>query len=464
MSPRLRSQSSSQDTPVIDLNELVASLGRQQKKTHELLSNLGFALRSFKNLNQFLELIPMMLTRVTEGESGAIILFKKTGQLQIQQLHCQTEDGCNDLRHGIETAIYQALADRFDKIDPDFSIEFDNDFWEKLERRIDLDIVAPIKIFQTPIVLDSGERGRLYVFSRNPHYQWTVDRQNLLQLVADQTAVAIAYDELTVELRKKERLDRELEIGAEIQERLLPKKFPDIPGLELAACYLIADRVGGDYYDFIPANYDRLTNKQIDDSITNKWSIVIGDVMGKGVPAGLIMTMTRGMLRAEVLNGHSPSRILQHLNRVMYADLENSSRFVTLFYSEYDPTTKMLTYSNAAHNHPLHWQAATNTMSMLDTKGALIGLEADSQYEEDRVQLQAGDTVIYYTDGFTDAANQQGERFNEENLIRTLHLACQQQLNPKQILDRTVATLENFVGKDRHGGDDMTMVVMKVKA
>jgi phosphoserine phosphatase RsbU/P len=464
MSPRLRSQSSSQNTPAVNLNELVASLSRHQKKTHELLSNLGYALRSFKNLNQFLELIPLMLTRVTEGESGAIILFKKTGQLQIQQLHCQAEAGCSDLRHGIETAIYQALADRFDKIDPDFSIEFHNDFWEKLEGRIKLDIGGSINIFQTPIVLDSGERGRLYVFSRNPHYEWTVDRQNLLQLVADQTAVAIAYDELTVELRQKERLDRELEIGAEIQERLLPKKFPDIPGLELAACYLIADRVGGDYYDFIPANYDRLTNKQIDDSIANKWSIVIGDVMGKGVPAGLIMTMTRGMLRAEVLNGHSPSRILQHLNRVMYADLDNSSRFVTLFYSEYDPATKILTYSNAAHNPPLHWQAATNRISTLDTKGALIGLEADSEYEEDRVQLDPGDTVIYYTDGFTDAANQQGERFNEENLIRTLHLACQQQLNPKQILDRTVATLENFVGKDRPSSDDMTMVVMKVKA
>jgi phosphoserine phosphatase RsbU/P len=465
MSPRLRSQSSSpsQNTPVVNLNELVASLGRQQKKTHELLSNLGYALRSFKNLNQFLELIPLMLTRVTEGESGAIILFKKTGQLQVQQLHCQTEDGCDDLRQGIETSIYHALADRFDNIDPDLSIEFHQDFWDKLERRIELNIGVPIRIFPTPIVLDSGERGRLYVFSRNPDYEWTIDRQNLLQLVADQTAVAIAYDELTVELRKKERLDRELEIGAEIQERLLPKKFPDIPGLELAACYLIADRVGGDYYDFIPANYDRLTNKQIDDSMTNKWSIVIGDVMGKGVPAGLIMTMTRGMLRAEVLNGHSPSRILQHLNRVMYADLENSSRFVTLFYSEYDPTTKMLAYSNAAHNPPLHWQAATNLMSKLDTKGMLIGLEADSEYEEDRVQLQPGDTVIYYTDGFTDAANQQGERFNEENLIRTLHLACQQQLNPRQILDRTVATLENFVGKDRPNGDDMTMVVMKVK-
>jgi phosphoserine phosphatase RsbU/P len=311
-------------------------------------------------------------------------------------------------------------------------------------------------------LLESGERGRLYVFSRNPNYQWTADRQKLLQLVADQTAVAIQNDELTVELRKKERLNRELEIGAEIQERLLPKQFPDIPGLELAACYLNANHVGGDYYDFIPANYDRLTNKQINDEVTNKWSITIGDVMGKGVPAGLIMTMTRGMLRAEVLNGHSPACILEHLNRVMYADLENSSRFITLFYSEYDPTTKILTYANAAHNPPLYWQAATDRISRLDTQGMLIGLDADSQYEEAQIQLYPRDTIIYYTDGFTDATNQDGERFNEDNLIHTFHTACQQQLDSQATLDRIVSTIDGFMGIDRTSGDDMTMVVMKV--
>ena len=386
------------------LQELVADLNRQQKKTHELLSNLGFALRSFKNLNQFLELIPLMVTRVTDGEGGAIILFKKTGQLQIQQLHCQGEGNCNDLRQRIEMAIFKTITD----LSEGKEVSFSADFWEKLEHKIELDLDYEIQMFRTPILLESGERGRLYVFARNANYEWTLDRQKLLQLVADQTAVAIHNDELTVELRKKERLDRELEIGAEIQERLLPKKFPDIPGLELAACYLNADRVGGDYYDFIPANYDRLTNKSSDVSTTNKWSITIGDVMGKGVPAGLIMTMTRGMLRAEVLNGHSPARILQHLNRVMYADLENSSRFVTLFYSEYDPTTQILTYTNAAHNPPLYWQAATDRILRLDTQGMLIGLDADSQYEEAQVQLHQGDTIIYYTDGFTDAANQDG--------------------------------------------------------
>jgi phosphoserine phosphatase RsbU/P len=447
-----------QITSVVDLEELVANLNRQQKKTHELLSNLGFALRSFKNLNQFLELIPLMVTRVTDGEAGAIILFKKTGQLQLQQLHCQGETGCDRLRQSIETAIHQTITDTFDRPE----VDFHKSFWGKLESKIELEIDRSIGIFRTPILLESGERGRLYVFSRNPHYQWTADRQKLLQLVADQTAVAIQNDELTVELRKKERLNRELEIGAEIQERLLPKQFPDIPGLELAACYLNANHVGGDYYDFIPANYDRLTNKQIDAAVTNKWSITIGDVMGKGVPAGLIMTMTRGMLRAEVLNGHSPARILEHLNRVMYADLENSSRFITLFYSEYDPTTKILTYANAAHNPPLYWQAATDRISRLDTQGMLIGLDADSQYEEAQIQLHPRDTIIYYTDGFTDAANQDGERFNEDNLIHTFHTACQQQLDSQATLDRIVSTIDGFMGIDRTSSDDMTMVVMKV--
>jgi phosphoserine phosphatase RsbU/P len=440
------------------LEEMIVSLNRQQKKTHELLSNLGFALRSFKNLNQFLELIPLMVTRVTDGEGGAIILFKKTGQLQIQQLHCQGEGDCNELRQRIEIAIFQTLTDVSDEKE----VNFHADFWDKLEHRIKLDLDYQIKIFRTPILLESGERGRLYVFSRNPEYEWTSDRQKLLQLVADQTAVAIHNDELTVELRKKERLDRELEIGAEIQERLLPKKFPDIPGLELAACYLNADRVGGDYYDFIPANYDQLTDRLAEVTATNKWSITIGDVMGKGVPAGLIMTMTRGMLRAEVLNGHSPSRILQHLNRVMYADLENSSRFVTLFYSEYDPKTQILTYTNAAHNPPLFWQAATDRIIRLDTQGALIGLDIDSSYEEAQVQLQLGDTIIYYTDGFTDAANLDGERFNEENLIYTFHTACQRQLSSQATLDYIIATLNTFTSNDRTNGDDMTMVVLKV--
>ncbi|MBD1902413.1 PP2C family protein-serine/threonine phosphatase [Trichocoleus sp. DQ-A3] len=450
-------------TPVFALKELVARLHREQRKIQDLLSSLGFALRSFNNLNQFLELIPLMATRVTDADGGILIRFLPNGQVRLERLHCQEGQSCQDIRKALNAATRQAS-------NPSTTAE-GVATPPSLDSQLSRFLGPDIQVFGTPILVKNTERGRLYVFSRDPKYIWTDTRQKLVRLVADQTAVAIANDELTVELRQKERLDKELEIGADIQLRLLPRQCPNIYGVELAAKCQTASRVGGDYYDFIPANYDQLRPQTDSDSEVETarrgsvpWSLVIGDVMGKGVPAGLIMTMTRGMLRAEVLNRHSPAKILQHLNRVMYADLENSHRFVTLFYSEYDPQTRILSYSNAAHHPPLLWQASTRSIKRLDTWGMLIGLDADSQYEDAQVQLYPGDTIIYYTDGFTDAANQNGDRFDEEKLSRTFQWACQHCNSTQAILDYLFEQVQQFIGPSSRNGDDMTLVVMQVKS
>jgi phosphoserine phosphatase RsbU/P len=464
-------KATAEGTPVSALKELVARLHREQHKIQDLLSSLGFALRSFNNLNQFLELIPLMAARVTDADGGALILFKPNGQVRLEQLHCQEAQACNNIRKAIEKATREATVTSSDGAsDAAAPIPLEA-IQASLDEQVSQSLGADVQLFGTPILVRNAERGRLYVFSHDPHYTWTPTRQKLVRLVADQTAVAIANDELTVELRKKERLDRELEIGAEIQLRLLPRQCPMIEGVELAAMCKTASRVGGDYYDFIPANYDQLRPKKPDDhEVTDckraslPWSVVIGDVMGKGVPAGLIMTMTRGMLRAEVLNRHSPARILEHLNRVMYADLENSHRFVTLFYSEYDPQRRILSYSNAAHNPPLLWQASTRSIHRLDTVGMLIGLEADSQYEDAHVQLAEGDTIIYYTDGFTDAANQNGDRFDEDKLTEVFQWACENCQGSQEILDYLFEQVQQFTGSTNSHGDDMTLVVMQVKS
>src|SRR4028119_1079458 len=464
------SGAAAEGTPVSALKELVARLHREQHKIQDLLSSLGFALRSFNNLNQFLELIPLMEPRVSDADGGALILFKQNGQARLERLHCQEGQACQDIRRALEKATREAMAASSDG-ETDSTPEPLAMIQASLDEHVSHSLGADVQLFGTPILVKNGERGRLYVFSNDPQYSWTPTRQKLVRLVADQTAVAIANDELTVELRKKERLDRELEIGAEIQLRLLPRQCPQIEGVELAAMCKTANRVGGDYYDFIPANYDQLRpngqdgKEAIDDKKASvPWSLVIGDVMGKGVPAGLIMTMTRGMLRAEILNRHSPARILEHLNRVMYADLENSHRFVTLFYSEYNPKTRILSYSNAAHNPPLLWQASTRSIKRLDTEGMLIGLEADSQYEDAQVELLPGDTIIYYTDGFTDASNQNGDRFDEENLTKSFQWACEHCTNTQEILDYLFEQVQLFIGSTNRNGDDMTLVVMQVKS
>lgn len=464
-------KAAAEGTPVSALKELVARLHREQHKIQDLLSSLGFALRSFNNLNQFLELIPLMAARVTDADGGALILFKPNGQIRLEQLHCQETQACNNIRKAIETATRQLAVTNNDQEGDSTSPTSLEIMQASLDEQVSQCLGADVHLFGTPILIKNAERGRLYVFSLDPQYNWTPTRQKLVRLVADQTAVAIANDELTVELRKKERLDRELEIGAEIQLRLLPRQCPQIDGIELAAKCKTASRVGGDYYDFIPTNYDQLRAKKQDGTESTcsqkasvPWSLVIGDVMGKGVPAGLIMTMTRGMLRAEVLNRHSPARVLEHLNRVMYADLENSHRFVTLFYSEYDPKKQTLSYSNAAHNPPLLWQASTCSIQRLDTVGMLIGLEADSQYEDAQVQLAPGDTIIYYTDGFTDAANQNGDRFDEENLTKAFQWACLNCNGSQEILDYLFKQVQQFIGSTNSHGDDMTLVVMQVKS
>jgi sigma-B regulation protein RsbU (phosphoserine phosphatase) len=447
-------------TPVITLKELVARLHREQQNVNELLSSLGFALRSFNNLNQFLELTPLVVSRVTDTDGGALILFKPNGQIRFQRLHCQEGRQCQDIRLALETATRQVTTQPPRTLDQ-LSHPLPPTYTASLDHQVNHYLGQDVQLFGTPILVNNAERGRLYVFSRDPNYRWTPTRQKLIRLVADQTAVAIANDELAVSLREKERLDRELEIGAEIQLQLLPRKCPKIPGMEVVARCETANRVGGDYYDFIPSNFDQQASAHPDPNV--HWSIVIGDVMGKGVPAGLIMTMTRGMLRAEVLNRHSPGQILQHLNQVMYADLENSNRFVTLFYSEYDPKTQILSYSNAAHHPPLLWQAATHSIQRLDTIGMLIGLDADTRYSEAQVQLYPGDTIIYFTDGFTDAANQQGDRFDEENLQLAFQWACHNCNGAEAILEYIFDQVNKFVGPGSHNIDDMTLVVVQVQ-
>ena len=451
------SVSSEDKSSVVVLKELIYSLKREQTKIQDSLSSLGFALRSFSNLNQFLELTPFMAARVTDTVGGTLILYEREDRLRLEQFYCQDNEIEREIRRALEKVVYTINSTASKVVFQSSSL---------LANLLDEQIIEELnshQVYGTPVIVRNVEQGRLYVFSKDDEYEWTTTKRKLVQLVADQTAVAIAKHDLTVKLRSKERQDRELEIASEIQVRLLPTKCPQIEGVEIAAKCQTANQVGGDYYDFIPTNYDQIRhqNKPEEASLV-PWSITIGDVMGKGVPAGLIMTMTRGMLRAEVLNRHSPAQIMHHLNRVMYADLENSNRFVSMFYSEYDPKTRQLSFTNAAHNPPLWWRADTQTLDKLDTWGMLIGLDMESEYEDATVTLDRGDIVMYYTDGFTDAVNANGDRFDEENLCQAFQWGCKNLSTTDEILEYLFERVENFMGKSSSNKDDMTLIIMKV--
>lgn len=222
---------------VTALQELVSHLRREQAKAQDLLSSLSFSLRSFNNLNQFLALIPLIVSRVTDADAAALILFRPNGQVSLEQLYCHEGQQCRNIRLALENVTRQFTVNGSPAKQPNLV----------LEQQLAHLLGTNYQWFSTAILVrnfELHERGRLYLFSSNPDYEWTETRQKLAQLVADQTAVAIENDTLTTQLRKQERITRELEIGAEIQARLLPNYSPKIEGVALAATCQTANQVG----------------------------------------------------------------------------------------------------------------------------------------------------------------------------------------------------------------------------
>ncbi|MEN9225609.1 MAG: SpoIIE family protein phosphatase [Thermostichus sp. HHBFW_bins_43] len=439
--------------PVPVMQARLAELGREQSLMRDLFGGLAFAIRSFNNLNQILELTAFVASHLTDTEGGALVLFNPNGTIQLEQLHCSDLNRRDQIRAEMER-ITQNLSTQERSTPTEGSLSMNISALEHLlDERLRQKLGPDVQLFGTPLLIRNSVRGRLYVFSRQPDYRWNERRQQMLRVVADQAAVAIENDELTAALRRKVALEKEMEIGSYIQTQLLPREYPQVRGIQLAARCRVASKVGGDYYDFIkiplegsPTEADPSTDSPAD-AEAFRLGIVIGDVMGKGVPAGMLMSMTRAMVRAEALNRHSPARVLQRLNRAMYSDLENSNRFISLFYSEYDPRSHRLCFSNAAHNPTLWWRARTQEIQALDTDGALIGLEGHSHYSESCVQLQPGDVVVYYTDGYTETANIRGERLETSGLMDAIQHAARRYDSPQDILDSLFEQMDAFRGR-----------------
>lgn len=429
------------------LRQLLDSLSREQRRNQELLTSLGFALRSFTNLARFLELVPLMAMRLVEAEGALLVVFHDDGRLWREQLQATQCERCAE--------VLRQLAALNDSELQSLSGE------EALVRFLDQRVARSLgqaQVFATSVACRGWQGGRLYVFSSRAGFSWSEVHRRHVQLVADLTAVALENDGLLQQQRRHERLDRQLSTGAEIQAQLLPDHCPVIAGVELAARCRPAFEVGGDYYDFIPTR-PQLSGRRREQG---RWALVMGDVMGKGIPAGLLMTLLRGMLRAEVLSGHEPGRILHDLNAMAQEDLAHSHRFVTLFYSDYDPRTRQLRFANAAHNPPLIWRRQGGHIERLDAAGLLIGLQADAEFSSQQLVLEPGDVLLYYTDGVTEATGFSGERFEERRLVDALQISCRSGATAQQILEQLFARLDRFVGTDRTLEDDASLVVLKV--
>ncbi|HEX6732635.1 MAG TPA: GAF domain-containing SpoIIE family protein phosphatase [Pyrinomonadaceae bacterium] len=279
------------------------------------------------------------------------------------------------------------------------------------------------------------------------------DRETLTAL-GEQLALVIENSRLAQRMVIQERLNRELALAAEVQKRLLPLQVPDYFTIELSGFCEPARGVGGDYYDFISVDKDRV-------------GIAIADVAGKGMPAALLMSTVQATLRSLTANSNgsalsaeaSLGKMVSKLNRLIF-NSTYGQHYVTFFYAHFDQTNRRLTYVNAGHNPPLYLRSNGNKRFRRLTAGGLIaGAFEDCKYDQETFQMQSDDLLFLYTDGLTEAMNPEGEEFGElrveEMLTAFAHLPAQ------EIRNQIAARVKEWCsGAGLY--DDLTFVVMKV--
>lgn len=242
-----------------------------------------------------------------------------------------------------------------------------------------------------------------------------------------------------------ERSKSELRIASDIQRSFLPEMIPHLSGFDLAATFIPAMEVGGDFYDFIPGE--------------GKLGMVIADVSGKSVPAALFMALSRTIVRVNATHHEKGTDVLEDANNMISAD-SKLGMFVTLFYGVLDGNSRSLIYANAGHPPPLLMRSGSNCFEKLEVTGIALGAMGGAKYEERRVDLASGDILVLYTDGVNEAENRNGDQYGVERFCSIVRKSSH--LSAQGILDKILEDISKFcAGQSQF--DDITMVIAKAK-
>jgi serine phosphatase RsbU (regulator of sigma subunit) len=253
--------------------------------------------------------------------------------------------------------------------------------------------------------------------------------------------MAEASEKLRRAEEDREREAQELRAARVIQQQLLPKELPSLPGWRIAAYYGPAREVGGDSYDFL----------ELPDG---KIAIVTGDVTDKGIPAALVMASTHSILRGEARGLASPGAVLERANDRLYPDIP-AHMFVTCLYAVLDPVSGRLRYANAGHNLP--YVATAGGVTELRARGMPLGAMPGMTYEEKEVYLSPGESVLLHSDGLVEAHDQSGEMFG----FRRLQEIVENSGGGESLIEECLTELRRFVGDDWEQEDDITLVALQ---
>ena len=298
-------------------------------------------------------------------------------------------------------------------------------------------------LLAVPLLIKNDNFGILLVQEAPGGLRFRTRRLDIINGIAQQAALAVQNDRLQDEMVVRERLETEVQLARQIQQTFIPETLPVRSGWDLAARWLTARQVGGDFYDVMELPGGRL-------------GLFIADVADKGIPAALFMALTRTLVHAAVIETESPAEALRRVNDLLIPDTEQGM-FVTAVYAVLYPDTGKLVYANAGHNPPL-WLTSDGKIERLTRTSMALGVVEGTDMEERTIKLKQGDNLLLYTDGLSEAFSPDGDLFEEERIIAVLQ--AEQSKSAERILQGIEEKLDEFVG-DEEQSDDLTMLLLQ---
>lgn len=406
-----------------------------------LVSKAGVALLSPSGLDAVL---PAILELVFDGipaERAFLLLRDRDGEVRVRA--ASTRKGSTS-RAGTDVKISrevqrQVLGERRSVLSTDAQVD------ERFKARESVILSGVRSIMAVPLLVGERVLGMAYVDSPLEVRPFTREDLQVLTTIAGVAAIKVENEMLLAQRIENARLHEELQKAREIQLRLLPQRPPEPTGYQLAGVSFPSLAVGGDYFDFVPLDGGAVL-------------LAVGDVAGKGLDAALAMSSLHACVRSHAQDGQPVAALVRQVNRYLCDHLPYN-KFATLFCGVLDPVAHRLAYVNAGHNPPL-LVGGDGAVRELEATGMPTGLSREAEYEVTTVDLTAGDLLLAYSDGVTDASPEElgGEPLGSEGLAKMV--VPLRDMAARELLDRLDEEMEHYL-QGRDPDDDLTMVAVK---
>ena len=440
-----------------EAEKTTASLAGNLDSLFEFMGNLGNAIAEKIDIPRALEIIVSSASRNIGADAGAILMVDQYEDLlQVKATYgiyppltpvsdiVKLSPG-SVLEHFKNTPVPIAntvLGSVVKNAEPLLIRNTPGD--QRLEANGAEDILYISSFIAIPLIVGNRVLGVLSILKRAENQVFSDREFEHIKTFADYASITLDSLLTYLEVLEKREMDREVWIAADIQQKLLPGKMPELKNAALSLHSLPARGVSGDYYDIFKLD-------------ANKVALIIGDVAGKGIPAALVMVMIRSILHLIVSSQREAASILSWVNRGITGRID-IDHFATLSYLVFDQEKREIVYANAAHHPLLVYKSRLGKLVEVDTPGLPIGIESSTVYKQKRFPVEKGDLMLLYTDGVVEAMNQGGEQYTLGRLRRVIEKNSV--LPAEELLEFIKDDLRGFVGPAKQH-DDQTMLLMK---